>query len=265
MGTDAPELRELIRFGMDIIRRAGDEALSYYGKGAVGVRFDEGLVTEAEIRLGELFQGQLSASFPDHCVFKNTELQLDYTHSEKRYLWVYDPLDGIANFQAGIPIWGLSLALMENFWPLFGIFYMPATADLFQAQAGGEAYRGSKPIRVTGQGFIDDESRLLTYSRFHRQYRTTFPGKLLNLGCTNAHICYVANGRADGALIANENFQSMAAARVIIEAAGGKLYRMDGAEVFTNEYLDGQKIQDHILVCSPAVCSSILRHLKAQR
>lgn len=265
MGSGEHDLRDLIQFGMDVIRRAGDEALKYYGKGAVGVRFDETLVTEAELRLADLFQGQLVASFPDHCVFRNTELQMDYTHSEKRYLWIYDPLDGIANFQAGIPIWGLSLALMENFWPLFGIFHMPATGDVFQARAGGKAFRGTEAIQVTSQGFIDDESRLLTYSRFHRQYRTTFPGKILNLGCTNAHICYVANGRADGALIANENFQSMAAARVIIEAAGGKLYRMDRSEVYTNEYLDGQKIQEHILVASPSVCASILDHLTGHR
>jgi hypothetical protein len=58
-------------------------------------------------------------------------------------------------------------------------------------------------------------------------------------------------GRADAALIANESFQGLAAARVIVEAAGGKFSRLDGSEFFLNEYLDGQKIDDHLLVAAP--------------
>ena len=157
----------------------------------------------------------------------------------------------MANFQAGIPLWGLSLALLENFWPVFGVFYMPATGDLFHARAGCCAYWGRREIHIPGSEGIDDESLLLTYSRFHHHYRSTFPGKIRSLGCTSAHLCYVAMGRADAVLVANETFQGLAAARVILEAAGGKLCKMDGSEFYLNEYLDGQKIDDHLLVASP--------------
>jgi myo-inositol-1(or 4)-monophosphatase len=174
-----------------------------------------------------------------------------YTHGAKSYLWIYDPIDGIANFQAGIPIWGISLALLENFWPIFGVFYMPATGDLFHARAGEKAFRGNEEIYVSTQENINDESLLLTYSRFHHHYHSTFPGKIRDLGCTVAHICYVAMGRAEAAVIANETYQDLAAARVIIEAAGGRIYKMDGNEFFLNEYLDGKRIEDHLLVVAP--------------
>jgi myo-inositol-1(or 4)-monophosphatase len=58
-------------------------------------------------------------------------------------------------------------------------------------------------------------------------------------------------GCAEAALIANETYEDLAAARVIIEAAGGKIYKMDGSEFFLNEFLDGQKIEDHLIVTGP--------------
>ncbi|GAF91915.1 unnamed protein product, partial [marine sediment metagenome] len=79
------------------------------------------------------------------------------------------------------------------------------------------------------------ESLLLTYSRFHHHYHSTFPGKIRDLGCTAAHICYVATGRAEAALIANESYQDLAAACIIVEAAGGKIYKLDGSEFLLNE------------------------------
>jgi myo-inositol-1(or 4)-monophosphatase len=57
-------------------------------------------------------------------------------------------------------------------------------------------------------------------------------------------------GRADAALVANETFQGLAAARVILEAAGAKFSKVDGSEFYLNEYLDGQKIDDHLLVAA---------------
>jgi myo-inositol-1(or 4)-monophosphatase len=252
----------LTQFAMEVIRRSGEEALLYYGKGNSRIKFDEELVTEADSHLMEFFQDQLDNRFPEHQVFKNNQANTDYTHDEKRYIWIFDPLDGVANFQAGIPIWGTSLALIENFWPIFGVFYMPATGDLFHARAGQKAFWGDKEILVSDLKNINDESLLFTYSRFHHRYRTTFPGKIRDLGCTGAHICYVAMGRAEAAVISNESYQDLAAAGIILEAAGGKICKMDGSDFFINEYLDGQKINDRLLVMAPGIYSQVRNSLE---
>ena len=255
-------VEDLTRFAMDIVHRSGEEALSYYGKGLTAIKFDEGLVTEAELKLDEFFEDQLSAHFPEHRIFSRNQGRRSYTHKGDGAMWVYDPLDGVANFQAGIPIWGVSLALLENFWPVFGVFYMPVTGDLFHAVAGQSAFRGTERIRVSSQGNIDDESLLFTYSRFHNHFQSTFPGKIRSLGCTTAHLCYVAMGRAEAALIFNEAYQDLAAARVVVEASGGKFYKMDGSELFLNEYLDGRKIDEPLLVTAPAFYSEVRETLK---
>ena len=252
---------DLKQFTINVIRSSGEEALSYYGKGNPCVKFDEGLVTEAELLLTGLFQDKLQAHFPEHQMFKNNQEDKEYTHESKRYLWVYDALDGVANFQTGIPTWGISLALLENFWPVLGAFYMPVTGDLFYAQAGRKAFWGEEAVRVSSQENINDESILLTFSRFHYHYNSTFPGKIRNMGSTIAHMCYVAKGSAEAAIVANESYQDLAAASIIVEAAGGKIFRMNGGEFSLNEYLDGRRIGDHLLVAAPETFSQVRQYL----
>jgi myo-inositol-1(or 4)-monophosphatase len=244
-------IEDLVDFAMDVIHKAGERALTFYGKGHPQVKFDESVVTQAELALSDFFRDQLQKHFPEHQIFRYDQINEDYSHEGKRFLWVFDPFEGVANFQAGIPIWGTSMALLDNFWPIFGVFFMPATGDLFHAQAGKSAFWGNERIRVSALENIGNESLLLTYSRFHQHYRSTFPGKMRALGCTTAHICYVAMGRADAAVIAHESFQGLAAARVIIETAGGKICKFDGSDFYLNEYLEGQPIDDHLLVTAP--------------
>ncbi|MCP4214351.1 MAG: inositol monophosphatase, partial [bacterium] len=181
---------------------------------------------------------------------------------EKRYMWIFDPLDGAANFQTGIPVWGMSLALFENFWPIFGLFYMPSSRVVFSAHAGGKAYCGNEEIRISTQENIDDESLMLTFSRFHQHYRPAFPGKIRNLGCTAAHICYVATGSAEAAVLSNESHRDLAAACIIMQAAGGKIYKMDGTEFNMGENLAGSKKGEHLLVVSPEIHSQVHRCLE---
>ncbi len=250
-------VEDLETFARETILTAGEKALSFYGQGVPEVKFDRALGTEAELQLNHYFQEALSQRFPEHQLFDGQDPNDGYTHEARRYMWVFDPLDGMSNFMAGIPIWGMSVALMENFWPVFGYCYMPATEDLFYARAGQAAYRGGAEIRVSAQDSINDESVLLNFSRFHQHYRSRFPGKQLNLGCTSAHICYVAMGRAEAALIAHESYQDLAAVRVIMEAAGGKFMRMDGTMFPIAEYLEGDTGDVHLLALSPALFNQV--------
>ncbi len=256
------DIDELQAFAQNLMRQAGSIAMDYYGKGRSDVRFDEDLLTRAELKLNAFFANQLEATYPEQQIFRNNQDDTSYSHEENRYLWVFDPIDGADNFQTGIPVWGMSVALLENFWPIFGMFFMPATNDFFHARAGFSAYRGEKKIAISSRNTIDDESLLFTYSRFHQQYKTGFPGKLRDLGCATAHVCYIAMGRADAAIISNESFLGLAAARVIIEAAGGKIIKIDGSDFFLNEYLDGRKIGDHLLVTSPGNFNEVSSCLK---
>jgi myo-inositol-1(or 4)-monophosphatase len=257
-----PGIKDLTQFATDVLRSAGQEALRYYAKGDSSTKFDSELVTEAELHLVDFFQQQLHTQYPEHGIFGDGLPKEDYVHGEKGYLWIYDPLDGVANYQAGIPIWGTSLALLENFWPVFGVFYMPVTGDIFRAVAGEKAYWNETEITVPDHGEISNESVLLTYSRFHNHYRSTFPGKIRNLGSTAAHLCYVARGCAEGALLANVSYQDLAAAQIILSAAGGRIRKLDGSEFHLSDYLDGERIDEHLIAAPEGSHAEISRYLE---
>jgi myo-inositol-1(or 4)-monophosphatase len=111
-------IEDLTQFAAEVIRRSGEEALSYYGKGKPNLKFDDELVTEAELHLTEFYQDQLHAQFPEHQMFEGKQENKDYTHEGKRYLWIYDALDGVANFQF-IGISFLCLQQISHNFPQF--------------------------------------------------------------------------------------------------------------------------------------------------
>ena len=238
---------ELLEFALKMTKECGITAMKYYGRGDPHVKFDDGLITEAEIAILGTAKDQLDRLTPQPTIYGEGEIGTSYKHGGGGYLWVIDPIDGTASFQAGIPVWGISVALFENFWPIFGIFYMPVTDELYWAMEGGSAYKNSVKISIGEVHEIDNESLLLTYSRFHQDFGSTFPGKIRNLGSAAAHIMYVASGRAEGALFKNVSFKDLAAAQIILNAAGGEIVFLDGKTFHLSEYLDGQKITDPLI------------------
>lgn len=256
---------ELYVFAQETIQNMGEASLKFYGKGRHCPQFDQDLVTQAEIQLNKSFQQTISKQFPNHQIYGQSSLDEGYTHGGKRYLWVFDPLDGVDNFQSGIPIWGMSLALYENYWPVLGVFYMPVTMDLFRACAGEKAYWNDQVIGIADRGGVSRESLILTFSRFHQHYECWFPGKIRDFGSTGAHLCYVAMGRADAAFTSNESFKDLAAVNVIVEAAGGRLSKIDGRKFLLGDYMEGQRIDGHLLAASKSANQAVLDCIRSNR
>lgn len=257
-GGRSVDVDRLYTFAQETIQIMGGEALKYYGKSQKQPTFDQDLVTQAELHLNSSFQKIILDRFPNHQIYGQAALDEGYTHAGKRYLWVFDPLDGVDNFQSGIPIWGMSLALYENYWPVMGLFLMPVTQDLFRACAGEKAYWNDRVITTQDRGNLSRESLLLSFSRFHQSYTCRFPGKIRDFGSTGVHACYVAMGRADAAYTANESFKDLAAVNVIIESAGGQLLKNDGRKFILGDYIEGQRIKDHLMVTGKSNSNALM-------
>ena len=59
MGNKGQGIDELSGFAMEFIKEAGKQALPFFGKGKPQVKFDQGLVTEADLRITKFFQEKL--------------------------------------------------------------------------------------------------------------------------------------------------------------------------------------------------------------
>jgi myo-inositol-1(or 4)-monophosphatase len=58
-------------------------------------------------------------------------------HLHAPLLWVLDPVDGTTNFIKGSPLCAISLALLSNGQPIFGIVDIPLLGERYVARAGG--------------------------------------------------------------------------------------------------------------------------------
>ena len=251
------QAQAFVEFAENLVKETGELALKYYGRGDPQLKFDEELVTEAELAIREFIRSSISARFPEHHILGEGDDQTAYSHGERGFQWIADPLDGTANFQAGIPIWGVSIALFKNFWPILGAFYMPVTGDMYEALEGRRLLVNNETIKLEPEAVANNESVLLTYSRFHNEFRSTFPGKIRNLGCTAAHLSYVASGRAEAALLKYVHIWDLAAGLILLEAAGGEIRYLDGGTFHLNDYLDSQKVNKPVLA-APAGEHSII-------
>jgi myo-inositol-1(or 4)-monophosphatase len=256
------EVLGFLDFAETLVKQAGEIALKYYGRGNPRVRFDDELVTAADLAIRDVIQTTIFDQYPEHRLLGEGPNQTSYRHGEQGFQWIVDPVDGTANFQAGIPIWGISLALFENFWPILGIFYMPVTRDLYKALAGRKLVVNNTPVKLKPEVSANNESVLLTYSRFHNDFRSTFPGKIRNLGSTAAHLCYVASGRAEAALHKYVYIWDLAAGQILLEAMGGEIRYLDGRPFHLNDYLDGQKIDEPLLAAPAGGHSLITQYLE---
>lgn len=242
------ELDDMLTFSKGLARASGALALSYYGRANPTLRYDNNLVTEADLVVQEYIRKEVKAAYPNHRFLGEEGKARPKNLPDREPLWVVDPVDGSASFCAGMPTWGVSIGLFDGLRPMLGVVHLPVTGELYSAASGGMAMLNDRGIEVRDDP-IDNESLLLTYSRFHSDFTTHFPGKVRSLGSTAAHIAYVARGAACGAILGNVHLWDIAAGLAIIEAAGGTIRGPSGKRLDLSACMDGSRI-GHILIAS---------------
>lgn len=146
--------------------------------------------------------------------------------------WIVDPLDGTVNYFYGIPLFCVSIALRVRGAIELGCVYAPMLGEMFCAVRGQAALLNGQPIRVSeraemAQAIIfaghgsHDGSGEAGLRRF--AYLSSRVCKMRILGSAALSLCYVAAGRLDAYIEQRIHLWDFAAARVILEAAGGVL------------------------------------------
>ena len=115
--------------------QAGDIALEYFQNPPAELKSDESVVTLADKKIEELF-----TRYCDHAaeqVYLIGE-ETVATHDEEYILsalnsdccWVLDPIDGTMPYSIQLPMWGISLGLMQNKVITEGAVYLPVLDKL---------------------------------------------------------------------------------------------------------------------------------------
>ena len=153
-------------------------------------------------------------------------------------VWILDPIDGTSNLIHHLNMSAVSLALVENNVPVFGVVYNPFTDEIFTAEKGKGAYYNGKPIHVSDKKTVKESFVSVGTSPYNEDLREkslVVIAKLLRnctdirrMGAASLDLCYVAMGKFDCFYEEILRPWDYAAGAVIIEEAGGKISDLDG-------------------------------------
>lgn len=165
------------------------------------------------------------------------------------YNWVVDPLDGTTNFIHGVPVFCVSIALMENDTIVIGVVYEINRDECFFAWRGGKAMLNDHEIKVSGLQQLDsallatgfpytDYGRMDDYLQVFRHFMQHTAG-LRRLGSAAADLAYVACGRFEGFYEYGLSPWDVAAGVFIVETAGGQVtdFQGEGNFIFGRELI----------------------------
>ena len=166
----------------------------------------------------------------------------DYGRSDSELKWVIDPLDGTTNFVHGIPLFAISISLMEGDKVVIGVVHEVSRIESFYSWKGGRAYVNGIEIRVSAAKTLKD-SLLVTgfpYVREHilDEYMNLFKAyiqrtqDLRRLGSAATDLAYVAAGRFEGFYEISLNAWDVAAGSFLVQQAGGKVTDFHGDDDF---------------------------------
>lgn len=139
-----------ILFLEDQLKAASNIALSYFGNVTTTIKPEDNnqVLTEADLAVGRHLVSAISTAFPDHNIIDEESGVID---KQSRYTWVIDPIDGTANFAAGLPDYGIMIGILEDGTPIAGGIITPAHNKLYLAEKGIGATCNGQDIRVTAE------------------------------------------------------------------------------------------------------------------
>jgi myo-inositol-1(or 4)-monophosphatase len=229
----------LVAVAAEAALRAGEIQKERYGQ-AVRIDFkgEINLVTEVDHACEAAILEILRGRFPDHDIV--TE-ESDLARRGSRYVWYVDPLDGTTNFAHGYPCFCASVGVAVEGVVVAGAVYEPLKAELFTAERGAGAHLNGRRLAVSG---ATELLQSLLVTGFPYDLREDLPGKLRLFnrlmgearairrdGSAAIDLSYVAAGRFDGFWEEKLHTWDMAAGGLMIEEAGGRMSRFDGAPI----------------------------------
>lgn len=199
-----------------------------FGRAKAEIKYDGTRVTAVDIAISESIQRAITRQFPEDQFFSEelavTDQPIPVT---SRFCWVLDPIDGTNNYANGIIYVSISLALLQDGMPIYGVIYDMARRVLMHGGPGRGLFDDDKPARVApeaphGHSLIGFHSPVeKSYAAEGKRIIENF--KIRGLGSSALHLAYCAVGHLDGVVEHNNKLWDVAAAAAMIEEGGGRI------------------------------------------
>ena len=158
-----------------------------------------------------------------------------------------------------VPIYAVSVGLIYRKQAILGLIYEPNRDELFYAAKGQGAYLNESPIQVSLQASMSKSLLATGFPYYDFSYQDRYLALLKELmrtshglrrmGAAAIDLAYTACGRFEGFFEANLKPWDVAAGKIIIEEAGGRVTNFKGGEdvIFEGEIIGAGPIFDEFL------------------
>ena len=214
--------------------------LRYFGR-TLHVRRKGGhhsVVTEADVAVENFLVRQIRAQFPTHNILGE---ETGWHDQGSEFTWVIDPLDGTSNFAAGLPWFGVMLAVLQNAQPVMAAVYLPVTDTLYLTEKGRGVRCNGRRMRVSNAKSLRDMLCAFaldpTHDRRETRHNVVLLERLLahsrNLRMTNCLVdfCSTVDGRLGACLNQKTKIWDIAPFVLMLAEAGGVLTDQNGKPI----------------------------------
>lgn len=243
---------EYLIFSKEIAYEAGKIMKKYFSEdNGANYKYDQTIVTKADIEINSLLIKKVKEKFPTHSVDGEEE-----QFGKSNYVWVCDPVDGTAMYARHIPVAVFSLALVIDGVPTVGVVYDPFTDNLYSAVKGFGAFKNGIKISVNNIELDDmksvsnmdmwPEAEYNLYDVIKELGKKTY---FVGVGSVIRACMCVANGEFNLAIFPGTKHKNcdIAAAKVIVEEAGGKVTDLFGNEQRYDCSINGAVISNSVV------------------
>ncbi len=175
-------------------------------------------VTKTDKRVEKILIDELSKSKKNYSFL--TEETGKIINKNKDIFWIIDPIDGTINFLHGIPHFAISVALQVDGEIIIGLIFDPLKNEIFYAERNNGSFINNNRIRVSKKSNLEE----CLFASNSNGIKLIYPKlNLRNTGCAALDLAYVGCGRFDGFFHNKINLWDVAAGKLIVEEAGGKV------------------------------------------
>ena len=225
----------MLETALEAARRAGQVIVERYPTThTLTVKGYRDIATEVDIAAEAVILDLIRARFSDHAILSE---EAGGSGIGSGYTWVVDPLDGTTNYAHRLPVFTVSIGVLEGGQPLIGVIHDPLREQTFVAERGAGARLDGASLHVSRVARLShavigldwghsDEVRGRTLDLL----RQVAPrcATVRALGSAALALAYVAAGWLDAYFNLMMQPWDVAAGTLLVAEAGGRCTTLEG-------------------------------------
>ncbi|MFT7839510.1 inositol monophosphatase family protein [Saccharothrix sp. BKS2] len=252
------ELAEIAQKAVSI----GNNLIKHTRPRTVTEKSDRDTYTDVDVRIEQDVRAYLAEATPE-IGFLGEEGGTSEQAADSEHFWALDPIDGTANFVHGVPLCGVSLALMHGDSAIVAAIVLPYLELYYSAAQGHGAHVNGEAIHVsetaelskamiavgdyaTGEGSDEkNKQRIALTAALAAKVE-----RIRMFGSAAHDLVWLAEGRIDGTVILSNKTYDIAAGVLIAREAGAVVMDSTGQE--------HSSLSTHTIATTPKITEAIL-------